>query len=130
MQTRTEDQKVLKAPIEVTFGDKKYKIKLLAIEAAREWRVKLNEVLGPIADGWQNTNGLVSRGLADALLAFPDKLAEMIFAYAPDLPRDEVLAAATDEQMSEAFQDVLTVAYPYLTSLVTVIRFIRPTESR
>ena len=38
MSQRTEDQILSKAPIEVTFGAKKYQIPVLTIKAQREWR--------------------------------------------------------------------------------------------
>lgn len=128
MLTRTEEQKIQKAPLEMTFGAMKYQVKPLTLNPAREWRVKFNEAMAPIADNFQSTNGLVSRGLAEALTQFPEKILDLICAYAPDLDRSMVEANATEEQLVAAWNDLLVVAYPFLAPLVMVMRVIRPTS--
>ncbi len=126
---RTEEQKALMQPIEVKFGAKKYPIQPLTMIPARDWRVELATVMGPISDNFQST-GAVSTGLSQALLQFPDKCAELVFSYAKDLPKEVIVKEATDEQLSEAFLQIMGVAYPYLASLVAVTRVIRPTSQQ
>lgn len=128
MLTRTDEQKTLKAPIEMVFGLKKYEVKPLTLNPARVWRTKFNEVMSPIADNFQATNGLVSQGLAQALTQFPEKILDLLCAYAPNLDRAEIEESATEEQLVTAWSDLLVVAYPFLAPLVMVMHTIRPTS--
>lgn len=130
MLTRTEEQKVLKAPIVMLFGEKKYEVKPLTLTPARLWREKLNEAMAPIADSFQQSSGLVSRGLAQALLQFPEKMLELICAYSPELDRKTIEENATEEQLVTAWSDLMVVAYPFLAPLVMVMRNIQPTQSQ
>ena len=130
---RTDEQKLLMSPIVVTFGVKKYEIKPLTLGPARAWRQKLNDVMGPLADHFQTTvkdGGAVSRGLAEMLLDFPDKLIELILAYDPQLPKDKIIAEASEEQLIAAWESLLAVAFPFLGPLAVVMKVIRPTQSQ
>lgn len=125
MRKRTEDEKTSMAPMEVIFGTNKYQIKPLPILKAREWRKHLVEFIGEIIPGVTSAEevplvsftGQFQATLTKALLDAPEKLAEQIFAYAPDLPREEILEAATDEQVQEAFSGVFILAFPHLAEL-------------
>lgn len=125
---RTEEQKVGKLPFELTLGAEKYQVKPLSVNQSRAWRAKLNEVMGPIADAHQQKSGVMSQVLANTLTEFPDKVAELLFAYAPELPREKVMNEASEEQLASAFCDLLVVAYPFLAPLALVVRLIRPTS--
>lgn len=127
---RTEEQKITQAPIEVTLGTTVYPIKPLNILKARKWRILLNEKLGAISDSFQQKQGLISTGLAQALTQFPDKLAELMFAYAPELPSDKILDEATEEQIADAFQAIMVVAYPFLMPLMMVTKVMLPTSQQ
>lgn len=127
MTERTHEQKVLQSPVIMTFGTEKYSVKPLTLIPAREWRTKFNEVIGPIADRFQSQNGLVAKGLADALIEFPEKVAELIFAYDATLPKDRIMREATEEQLVAAYNDLMAVAYPFLVPLVMAMKVVRPT---
>lgn len=119
---RTEDQILSKAPIEVTFGDKKYYIPVLTIKAQREWRERVATEVGQIMNGMSGTvdNKTIpqlSRGFTSALIQFPEKLADLVFAYDLSLPQNVILEEATEEQISAAFSLIMSVAYPFLASL-------------
>lgn len=132
MRHRTEDEIITKAPIEAQLGDKKYQIKPLSINKQRAWRSKLSEDLAGIVDnfGRQADPNSMKTGLTGALLDFPEKLADLVFAYAPDLPKEEILENATEEQIAAAFSQIMAVAYPFLAQLGTVSTIVRSSLSR
>lgn len=114
---RTEEDMIKKAPIKVMLGAKEYKIPILTILPSREWRIKLNDEMAGIMEAMQPIETAdaktFSRGLTSALIGFPEKMAELVFAYAGEvLPKDEILAAATEEQIGTAFSAIMEVAYP------------------
>jgi hypothetical protein len=125
---RTEDQICRKAPIEITLGENKYSIKPLNILRQQEWRKKLDQELAEIVSTFnkQDDGNQTIQGLTAALIRFPEKIVALVFAYAPDLPQEEVLASeATEEQMAHAFGKIMEVAYPYLPQLATVTKLMR-----
>jgi hypothetical protein len=127
MKPRTEDEILAQAPLEVILGKEKYPIPLLAVKPQREWRKKLFAELAPIlaafnfkVDGKSMTDGLTA-----ALLQFPEKLTELVFAYAPDLPQETILESATEEQIAAAFSAIMAVAFPFLPQLATATTLLR-----
>lgn len=113
MHARTEADVLAKTPISVTFGDKKYDIKPLTILKARKWR----ESLAPIIEKMLSQNGALDSPskLKEAILASPEDMSEIVLSYS-GLDRDEILDAATEEQMVLAFNMVMGVAFsPFLT---------------
>lgn len=124
---RTEDQIVGQLPIEVTLGAKTYNITPLRIRPAVEWRKKLHAEMSKILSGFQSEVGgnpaeAISGGLVTALLHFPETLLDLLFAYAPELPRETIMEEATEEQVSAAMSRVMVVAYPFLATLATMTK--------
>lgn len=124
---RTEEQAVSMAPIEVVLGAEKYSIRLLNINPQREWRTKLHNALFPILDSFQapTLQKALEGGLTSALLKFPDAIMDLVFEYAPYLPKDKIMEEATEEQMACAFSEIQSVAYPYLPQLTTATQLWR-----
>ena len=126
---RTEAEMICKAPIVVKLGEKEYKIPVLTILPSREWRVKLNTEMAEIVASFQPTEldaNVFGKGLASALIGFPEKMADLVFAYAGEiLPKDEILASATEEQIGTAFSRIMEVAYP-LVPLAQAMKAARP----
>jgi hypothetical protein len=89
--------------------------------------LQLNESLGGIVSNFQPTPGVDSKafanGLTGALIEFPEKIIDLVFAYAPELPKEELLGSeeapgkATEEQFAHAFSQIMGVAYPFLPQL-------------
>jgi hypothetical protein len=127
MKARTEDDILSRAPIVVKLGDKEYSIPLLAVMAQREWRKKLFAELAPLLEAFNFTvdGKSMASGLTAALLNFPDKLCDLVFAYAPDLPKEEILEKATEEQIASAFSAVMAVAFPFIPQLGMVTNLLR-----
>jgi hypothetical protein len=119
---RTEEQILSKAPIEVTLGDRPYPIHPANITRSREWRLKLQKDLADIVGQFnQKAEGqALVQGLTGALIEFPEKLADLVFAYEPSLPKETILAEATEEQICAAFSVCLTLAFPFLAQLAMV----------
>jgi hypothetical protein len=131
MKARTEDDILSRAPIVVKLGDKEYSIPLLAVMAQREWRKTLFAELVPILDSFKSKvdGKSIQTGLAAALLNFPEKLCDLLFAYVPDLPKEEILANATEEQIASAFSAIMGVAFPFLPQLGMVTDLLRATAT-
>ena len=131
MKPRTEDEILSRAPITTKLGDKEYSIPLLAVMTQREWRKNLFAELAPILAAFNfNVDGKsMAEGLTAALLTFPDKLCDLVFAYAPDLPREEILSSATEEQIGCAFSAIMAVAFPFIPQLGMVTNLLRSASS-
>jgi len=119
-EKRSEDQKITQAPIIVSFGGKEYEIKPLVIKESREWRRKFAKILGelPLFVNVADTTEHFQEVINGMFMDVPDKVIGLIFAYAKDLPREEIEAVATDVEMSKAFESILEVAFPLARSMV------------
>jgi hypothetical protein len=124
---RTEDQILSQAPLEVTLGSEKYQIKVLTILKQQAWRKSLSAEFSSMLNGYSESadQQRVSHGLAVALTDFPEKIAELVFSYAPYLPKDKILDEATEEQLAAAFSVIMSVAFPFLAQLGTVTQLVR-----
>jgi hypothetical protein len=131
MKARTEDDILSRAPITTKLGDKDYSIPLLAVMAQREWRKNLFAELVPLLDSFKSKadGQSMQTGLTAALLNFPEKLCDLVFAYAPTLPKEEILANATEEQIASAFSAIMGVAFPFLPQLGMVTNLLRATTA-
>lgn len=108
------------APIVAKFGTNDYEIKPLVIGKARAWRALLvdsvKEISGELSPEVTD-NRAFTHGLAFTFLRFPEKLLEMVKAYAPDLPWEAIENEATEEQVSRVFGQIVKVAFPFATEL-------------
>lgn len=112
---RTEEQILTKAPLVVTLGSKSYQLPILTVIPMQEWRKKVIEAATEIG-----SLGVSLSGLGTAFIAFPEKIAALVFDYAQKLPKDEILDlenGATEEQFSLAFSEIVSVAFPCLRQL-------------
>jgi hypothetical protein len=112
---------------EVVFGGQPYAVAQLPVLKARAWREQLIGSARVLSESlFRPTNGHDDHffaGLGTAYLGFPDKLLEMIFAYGQDLPKAEITAAATDDELIAAFAAIVRVAFPYLHNLSLMVTF-------
>ena len=125
---RTEQQKVTMAPVKVLLGEKEYDVRPLRITPAQEWRETFMKQVADISGVLKqdaNTSPVFIQGLAFVFLQFPQKMVELIFSYAPYLPREEVLhreTGATEEQISLAFGQIVQLAFPFTGELAMVTK--------
>ena len=118
----------MSAPLEVIFGGKSYPLAPLTALQARAWRERLIASAHSVSETlFHGTNGHDEdffSGLGTAYLAFPDKIRDMIFLYGgAQLPQEEILAAATDEELITAFALIMRAAFPYLHQLSLMVTF-------
>lgn len=135
MEKRSESDILAKAPIKVKLGEKDYRIPVLTVLPAREWRIKLNTELAGLTGSFKVVEAAdanaVASGLTFALIQFPEKVAELVFLYAGEsLPKDEILAASTEEQLAAAFSAIMQVAYPFLPQLSLATQVMISTATR
>ena len=94
---RTEEEKVTQAPLKVKFGGSRLRDQAASHPQAASVAAKLQEELGPLVSGVQVANignRTVLAGLPAAMAQFPEKICDLIFAYAPELPKDKILEEA------------------------------------
>src|ERR1039458_7524323 len=113
--------------IQLSFGGKSYEVAPLTLLKARSWREKLirsaRELSQTLFHASNGHDEEFFQGLGTAYLAFPDKIREMIFLYGEQLPQEEILAVATDDEMIVAFAVVMRAAFPYLHQLSLMAAF-------
>jgi hypothetical protein len=116
MPERTESEMLARAPIKAQLGGKTYELKILTILEARAWRELMfnaaEGAIGVLSSEVLDLSVLIS-GLNTVLLRFPEKLAGLLFAYAPELPREEVEASATEEELAVVLNVIMKVAFPF-----------------
>uniref|UniRef100_A0A6M3M170 Uncharacterized protein n=1 Tax=viral metagenome TaxID=1070528 RepID=A0A6M3M170_9ZZZZ len=118
---RTEEEKVIQAPIKIVLGGKEYEVKPLVIKDSRGWRAELSKMLGMLpryANVTTDTPDKFQAALDSMLISMPDKVVDLVFAYAPGLDREAIEAIATDAEMAKAFEQILEVAFPLAVSTV------------
>lgn len=113
--------------VEVVLGGQPYMVAQLPVLKARAWREHLIRSARVLSESlFRQTNGHDEQffaGLATVYLDFPDELRQMIFAYGEELPKEEITAAATDEELITAFAVIMRVAFPYLHNLSLMVTF-------
>jgi len=120
---RSEEQIISQAPVIVHFGGKEYQVKLLNIKDARAWRAELSEMMGqlsPAVNATTDTPERFQEAMNSLLVDMPDKITDLVFSYAIDLPREEIEAVATDAEMALAFESILEVAFPLAQSVTGI----------
>jgi hypothetical protein len=138
MEPRSESD-IIKKTLTLHFGDKEYEVPVLRMLAAARWRKEYFERTKDVSasmmvenmDDKGQLNKAIGNALTGALLAFPEKIPELVFSYAPSLPKDEVMEAAYDQEFSRAFAQIWQVAFsPFLESLGTMLEMQKASASR
>ena len=122
---RTEEEKLVRAPIEVILGGKGFRIAPLVIRESREWRKKVVDLIIPLPNMIKTTMDdpdAFGKVLKDILVTQPDQVIDLFFEYAKDLNREEIENIATDAEMTKAFEEVIKVAFPLAESLPRVVK--------
>lgn len=127
MNQRTEDQIISKAPIKRTLGEVQYDFAPLTIVKARQWREKVNNIMQDVVatmdpNPENDTGKSIGSAITAALIAYPEKVADAVFAWSSDLPREKIEAEATEEQIAAAFSAIMVMAYPFLAPLVLTMK--------
>jgi len=118
---RTEEQKIVQAPLLVILGGKEYQVKPLVIKDSRVWRQNVVKVLSSIPQFMGVTSDKPAEfgvALSAFMVTKPDEVVDLFFGYAKDLNREEIEAAATDAELAKAFDQVVEIAFPLSQSLI------------
>jgi len=122
---RTEDEIITQAGIKVILGGCEYEVRPLVIRESREWRKKVIKLIAPLPQyaktSIEDTEAF-EQALTTLLVAMPDEVIELFFAYAKDLNRVEIEDSATDAEIQEAFRKVVEIAFPLAESLPEVMK--------
>lgn len=111
---RTEEEKTTQAPLRFQLGETEYAVKPLPVLKSREWRRQVEQILGPMAAQVQPVEiggRFTLAGLPGVIALFPEKVCDLVFCYAPDLPKETILNEATEEQISLAFAQLWEIAF-------------------
>lgn len=129
---RTDDDILLRAPIKIRLGEEEHEIKVLRLGKAREWRQKLLAEMRVVLASFSEspTPDNMSPALTAAMLSFPDKLLDLVMAYAPDLDKAKLEEEATDEQLAVAYGKLTAVAFPFVAQLELTARILKSSKSR
>lgn len=122
MKQRSEEDILSKTPIKALLGSTEYDLKPLPIIKARAWRSKLAETMQSIVGNMDSTADKTAQAITSALVAFPDKVADLVFAWSPELPQKQILEEATEEQLAIAFSALMVMAYPFLAQLAMTVQ--------
>lgn len=122
MIQRTEEDILSKSPIQVMLGSDRYDLKPLPIIKARAWRSKLADTMRGIVGDLSQPADKTASAITAALVAFPDKVADLVFAWSPELPTEKILDEATEEQLAVAFSGLMVMAYPFLAQLAMTVQ--------
>lgn len=123
-KARTEEDKICRAAITVTLGNKEHQIYPLVIRDSRVWRKKVAEALAQLPKYTSVTTDdpdAFGNAMRAMLVDMPDTVADLFFGYAKNLNREEIEAVATDAELARAFQEVASIAFPLVESLSGVL---------
>jgi len=123
-KVRTEEDKVCHAAITVTLGGKEHQICPLVIRDSRVWRKEVAEALAQLpryASVTTDDPDAFGSAMTAMLVDMPDTVADLFFGYAKDLNREEIEGVATDTELAQAFQEVISIAFPLVESLSGVL---------
>jgi hypothetical protein len=143
MQAQTptrSDSDVLLKELKLKFGEKAYTVPVLRMREAAKWREEFFARTKSVSDSLPGNftdekdpaalQKAISRGVMGSLIEFPDRIPELVFCYAPSLPKDEIMEVAYDQDFSRAFAQIWEVAFaPFLASLGMVLEMQRATRS-
>ena len=130
---RTEEEKVACAPIVVILGGIEHSIAPLVIRDSREWRSKVIQLIAPLPQLVStkiDTPEDFGQALTAMLVTMPDQVIDLFFDYAKDLNREEIEGIATDAEISKAFEEVISVAFPLAESAPKVLTRLYPAKTK
>lgn len=127
MPERTEEQIVFQEGIKVTLGGKEYEIKPLSLKKAREWRKKFGELMTEVSQGANvkpDETEKVAVSINTLINILPDRIIDLFFEYAPYLNKEQIENEATEQEMSKAFSEVISIAFPLARNLAQTLKSI------
>ena len=120
MVERLNDDVDFMEPILVRLGKEDYEIRPLTIEKSREWTKRfIKEICRVFILLATEPETADRRGEAVklALQTVPEEMLDLLFSYAPGLPRKRIEHEATHEQITAAFRRLIRIAFPAISQL-------------
>lgn len=117
---------ILLKELKLTFGGKEYTVPVLRMRESAKWREEYLKRTQQVAESMPisadekapDFSKTFGTALLQGLLKFPEAIPELVFSYARDLPKEEILANAYDQEFTIAFRAIWGVAFqPFLASL-------------
>ena len=119
MVKRTEEEIISKAPVQVIIGGEPLDMAPLVIAESRKWRQQFSKLLGELPAlstiDTENPENF-KKGMNTLMVAMPDKVLNLVCQYMKLKP-EEIENKATDQEISEAFEVAVELAFPLVTSL-------------
>ena len=120
MTERTEEQKLMQASLQVVLGGKEYDVAPLKLKDSRAWRSLFTELVidmqsASVVEASKPEE--FNEAIKGLMVSQPDKVVDLFFKYAKDLPRDTIEEEATDAEVSLAFEGVVQMAFPLVTAM-------------
>jgi hypothetical protein len=125
MQRRTEEEVVGELPVHVSLGGKEYDIKPLTLLKAMAWRKQFGPQLAKVMSA-HASNADTPDDFLVAFLESPELMVDALFAYAPQLPKKQIMESCTEMELLRAFTQVMGVAFgPFLGQAAFMTQFKR-----
>jgi len=118
---------VTQAPVIVVLGGESYEIKPLVIKLSREWRrefVKLVQDIPALANGDIENTEQFGDIMTKLMVELPDRTAKLVAQYC-QIEFTKFEEMATDAEIEVAFQEVVKLAFPLVTSLTGAVQMAR-----
>jgi hypothetical protein len=125
MVNRSEEDKMLRAPIMVVLGGKEYEVRPLVIAEAREWRKKLAKLFSQVpkyTNATSEDEEAFSSAINSMIIGMPEEMNELFFSYAKDLDRDQIEREATEVELADAIVRVMDVALPLVRGMTRMMQ--------
>ena len=113
VQKRSEDQIVFQEPV-----------KVILVRDSRPWRKKVVDLIAELPKYTEADTSKpddFARSLQMLMVDSPDQIIDLFFEYAKDLDRNEIEGIATEKEISDAFEAVMTLAFPLSQTLPLVM---------
>ena len=116
---RSDEAVLTRQALEVTLGGEKRLIRPLVIRESRQWRKRVAEAFAELGALDTSTLNLadpegVRRALELVAVTVPEKITDLVLAYAPELDREWFETHVTDEEATEALVKMLEATFPFL----------------
>jgi len=116
--SRTEEEKLVQAPLKVILGGKEYSIAPLVIKYSGEWRKKSLPLITFLIQYSRKSEDDMQDGIEELFGTKTDDIIESFFEYGKDLPREEIELIATDGEIITAFMEVFNAFVSPLSKAV------------
>lgn len=117
---RTDTQKLNREPVIVVIAGNEYKNHPQSYKHSRAWKGKAKptvEQFGSLFKTNFNDTASAFDALREFLFETFDQMIDLCFEYDPSLPKDEIVEAATEDELFEFILKTMEVAFPLVKRL-------------